>query len=191
MAPLAVAAIPLAMSAPSSSLAATLEAEIAWFDALLDGRVRAYSDTSTEAPPAPPAPPLSGRADAYAAMCRDAGLDDDARLVLILALLPSLRPQALDALLLRNNNTSRLFTEFGGIADKRGFRPTRETALFLLAGPDMGRRLAAMRLFADDAPLVDHHLLARQDDQVAPWLPLDPHADLLARLIATDVRAPV
>jgi hypothetical protein len=63
--------------------------------------------------------------------------------------------------------------------------------LFLLAGLDMGRRLAAMRLFADDAPLVEHRLLARQDDQVTPWLPLDPHADLLARLIATDVKAPV
>lgn len=170
------------MSTPSTILAATLDAEIAWFGAVLDARLKADFGAAADAPPVPSAPSLSGR-DAYAAMCRDAGLDDDARLVLILALLPSLRPQALDPLLVRNENTDRPFTEFGGIADRRGFRPTRETALFLLAGEDMGRRLKAMALFAGDAPLVAHRLLARQDDQVAPWLPLDPHADLLARLI--------
>ena len=171
------------MPAPSS-LAATLDAEIAWFQAMLDVRLKAHLGQTREDAPAPPAPSLSEREDAYAAMCRGAGLDDAARLILILSLLPGFRAQALDPLQIRNRVTDRAFTEFGGIADARGFRPTRETALFLLAGEDMDRRLAAMRLFADDAPLVRHQLLARQDDQFAPWLPLDPHPDLLARLIA-------
>lgn len=175
------------MPAPSYSLASTLDAEIAWFQAKLVARLNAYFETTPVTPP-PPAPPLAGCEDAYAAMCRGAGLDDEARLVLILSLLPSFRVQALDPLLLRNKAIDRAFHEFGGIADVRGFRPTRETALFLLTGQDMDQRLTAMRLFADDAPLVRHQLLARQDDQFAPWLPLDPHPDLLARLIAAAAR---
>lgn len=171
------------MPAPAS-LSATLDAEIAWFSAMLEARLKAYFGQPTEEAPTPSAPPLAGRNDTYAAMCRDAALDEPARLVLILALLPGLRPQALDPLLMRNQNIDRPFTEFGGIIDARGFRPTRETALFLLAGQDIGRRLTAMGLFADDAPLVRHNLLARQDDPVAPWLALDPHPDLLARLVA-------
>jgi len=171
------------MPAPSS-LSATLEAEIAWFSAMLEARLKTYFGQPVEEAPAPSAPPLTERDDAYAAMCRDAGLDEPARLVLILALLPGLQPQALDPLLMRNQNIDRPFTEFGGIIDARGFRPTRETALFLLAGQDIGRRLAAMGLFANDAPLVLHNLLARQDDPVAPWLALDPYPDLLARLVA-------
>ena len=167
-----------------SSLAATLDAEIAWFQAVLDVSLGAHFGQIPEDTPASPAPPLFEREDAYATMCRDAGLDDGARLVLILSLLPSLRTQALDPLQIRNRATDRGFAEFGGITDVRGFRPTRETALFLLAGRHMDRRLVAMRLFADDAPLVRHQLLARQDDPFAPWLPLDPHPDLLARLMA-------
>lgn len=175
------------MPAPSS-LAATLDAEIAWFQAMIDVRLKAHFGQTMEDALAPPALPPFEREDAYAAMCRNAGLDDAARLILILSLLPNLRPQALDPLQIRNKMTDRGFTEFGGIADVRGFRPTRETALFLLAGADMGRRLAAMRLFADDSRLVRHQLLARQDDPFAPWLPLDPHPDLLARLIAGAAR---
>jgi hypothetical protein len=92
--------------------------------------------------------------------------------------------ETLDPLLIRNEKIDRSFTEFGGITDARGFRPTRETALFRLTGEDMSRRIATMRLFADDAPLVSHHLLERHSDPVAPWLSRDPHSDLLAQLVA-------
>jgi hypothetical protein len=166
-----------------STLAATIEAEIAWFQARLAYRFEAQAGTASDAPP--PAPSLADTDDAYAALCREARLDEDARLVLILALTPGLRPQALDPLLTRNAAIDRAFTEFGGVPGVPGFRPTRETALFLLAGQDLARRLAAMGMFASDAPLVRHQLLARQSDEVAPWQPLDPHPELLARLVAS------
>lgn len=170
--------------AAAPGLAATIEAEIRWFEAVLDLRFRAHAGQAEMDAPMPSAPPLSGRDDAYAALCRGAGIGDSERLILILALIPSLRPRALDPLLIRNQATDRCFTEFGGIADDRGFRPTRETALFLLAGEDMGRRLAAMTLFAEKSTLVRHALIAKQPDPLAPWMPLDPHPELLAKLIA-------
>lgn len=173
------------MSARHSSLAATLNAEIAWFDAVLQLRFEAYGGGTPDADPTLPAPPSLPGTDAYTDMCRDTRLDASARLVLILALLPALRPQALDPFQLQSQATARGFSEFGGLVDApaRGFRPTRQTALFLLAGDDLTRRLTAMAIFAEGAPLVRHHLLAAQDDDYAPWLPLDPHSDLLARLI--------
>lgn len=170
--------------AVAPGLATTAEAEIRWFEAVLDLRFRAHAGQAEADAPMPPAPPLAGRDDAYAALCNSAGIDDRERLILILALIPSLRPQALDPLLIRNQAADRRFTEFGGIVDDRGFRPTRETALFLLAGEDMGRRLAAMTLFAEKAALVRHALIAKQPDPHVPWMPLDPHPELLARLVA-------
>ncbi|MBB5711459.1 ATP-binding protein [Sphingomonas xinjiangensis] len=97
------------------------------------------------------------------------------RLVLVLGLLPQLRPEALDMLQIQNEATQRRFTEFGGTArGGLGFLPTRETALFLLAGEAMDHRLEAMRLFASYAPLQAKRILLLPEDQgePGPWTPI-------------------
>lgn len=85
----------------------------------------------------------------------------DERLVLTLALLPHLCPQALDSFFLNNKLLGRPYTEFGGWHGKShsGFLPTCETALFLLAGNDLKRRLQVMRIFDTDHRLVTEHIL--------------------------------
>ena len=85
----------------------------------------------------------------------------DERLVLTLALLPHLCPQALDSFFLNNKLLGRPYTEFGGWHGKShsGFLPTCETALFLLAGNDLTRRLQVMRIFDTDHRLVTEHIL--------------------------------
>ena len=85
----------------------------------------------------------------------------DERLVLTLALLPHLCPQALDSFFLNNKLLGRPYTEFGGWHGKShsGFLPTCETALFLLAGNDHTRRLQVMRIFDTDHRLVTEHIL--------------------------------
>lgn len=102
-----------------------------------------------------------------------------------MAIAPWLRPQALDMLLLRNKNLDRRFSESGGREDREraGFLPTRQTALFVIAGDDLAARLRAMRLLAPDARLLRHKLVAAQGDGLQPWLPLDPHPDFIARLM--------
>ncbi|MGE4561073.1 MAG: ATP-binding protein, partial [Desulfobulbus sp.] len=72
--------------------------------------------------------------------------------VLILALIPHIRPQALDTLFLRNTTLDRGFAEFGGWkgVSHGGFLPTGETATFILAGEDLHKRFAVVRLFEAD-----------------------------------------
>ena len=71
------------------------------------------------------------------------------RLVLLLAIIPHVRPQLLDVLWARNEATERGFTEFGGWhgTTHGGFIPTGETAAFLLAGDELAGRFAVSRLF--------------------------------------------
>lgn len=148
------------MACALSDNAGDLERELEWFAAVLDARLRAYFDRAT--PPRRPLelapPPLDASSSGYAAFVRRHRLAADERLVVLLALIPHLRPQMLDVLWTRNEDTQRGFTEFGGLAGSGhgGFMPTGETAAFLLAGDDLAARFAALRVFEPD------HVLARE-----------------------------
>lgn len=145
---------------PSSpaALGATLARELDWLAAVLDVRLKLYFGldspvTAVEDLPAPellPAP-----ADPYAQAVTRKKLGWAERLVLALALAPHLRPQLLDPLFVRNATYDRAFTEFGGLRGKHhpGFLPTGETALFLLAGDDLARRLPHQARLWSTSPL--------------------------------------
>ncbi len=171
---------------PPAALAATLDRELRWLETLIQQRMRHHfgqGDAASGAPPLPEPPELLGRC-AYGAAVMMNRLSADERLALILALAPWLRPHALDPFFLRNANLDRGFTEFGGAGHglASGFAPTRQTALFLIAGDALDRRLAAIPMFGPDATLVRARLIAAQADELAPWVALDPHPDLIARL---------
>jgi len=124
----------------------TLTQELHWLVAVLDARIKQYfgMESSVAAVEDVAAPSLpAATPDAYAQLIQQHQLGWAERLVLALALAPHLRPQALDSLFARNSTYDRSFTEFGGLKGKHhaGFLPTGETALFLLAGDDLGRRL--------------------------------------------------
>ena len=174
---------------------ALIEAEIEWFARLLDLRFRihageAQGDVLRLCPP----PRLPDLPLPYAEGVRDAALLDAERLILILAILPHLRPQALDPLLIRNQSSERRFTEFGGAesGSHSGFRPTRETALFLIAGESIDHRLEALRLFAPDRPLQARHILELPDEsgEAGPWLPLAVSERWIGRLTTGAASAP-
>jgi DNA polymerase III delta prime subunit len=174
---------------------AVIEAEIGWFARLLDLRFRIHAgEAKGDALRLCPPPALPGAGPAYAEAVRDAALSDAERLILILAILPHLRPQALDSLLIRNQASERRFTEFGGAeaGGRSGFRPTRETALFMLAGEDMDQRLAALRLFEPDRPLQARHILELPDEpgEAGPWLPLVVSERWIGRLTTGAATAP-
>lgn len=106
------------------------------------------------------------------------------RIVLMLALMPHVRPQLLDVFFTRNETYDRRFAEFGGIRREwsGSFLPTVETALFLLAGDDMARRFRYEGLFDPD-----HYLLAHSIIQIEPAEEFAPFGDGQLR-IAADVR---
>ena len=76
----------------------------------------------------------------------------DEWMVLMLALMPHLSPQVLDIFFVHNKNFDRPYTEFGGWKglSHGGFLPTGETAVFLLAGDRVERRLEVVRLFREE-----------------------------------------
>ncbi|SUA90009.1 ATP-binding protein [Pandoraea pulmonicola] len=154
------------------SNAESLSREIAWFGAVLETRLHAYfmhegvpHDIHIHTPP-----DLTHDPSPFARALVDYGLADDfdARVVIMLAMLPHVRPQALDLLFTQNRNTERQFTEFGGWRAQHhtGLLPTGETAAFVLAGDELSRRFEILELFDAD------HIFAR-----TPILRLERRAD--------------
>jgi hypothetical protein len=133
--------------------------DLTWFSQVLQARLSSHFEgrawSLAELPPPDLSPQASG---AYADLVRTHAMSPPERLVLLLALMPHVRPQALDALFVRNKAVDRPFTEFGGWPAKThsGFLPTCETAVFLAAGTDLDARMAMLRLFEHD------HFFARQ-----------------------------
>ena len=148
-----------------------LRQESDWLKEVLDQRLAVLSATAEpdsvvgrllQPPPLPP----SG---AYADLLRRFSLDPAERLVLMLALLPEIMPEALDPFLLHNRSVGRRFTEFGGVFGQshNGFIPTVETALFLLAGEDLAMRLRYRGLFEPDHCFTTEDIIALDHRQPA------------------------
>jgi AAA+ superfamily predicted ATPase len=72
--------------------------------------------------------------------------------ILLLALAPHVRPNFLDTVIKTALPEAGDFPEIGGTRDKenRGFLPTGETALFLLAGDDFAKRFEVQRILTGD-----------------------------------------
>ena len=108
------------------------------------------------------APDLSGDNSVYAEFVKHYKLTADERLILMLVLLPHVQPHLLDVFFSINKAISRGYTEFGGIKSNRhsGFLPTIETALFLIAGNDLGKRFSAYKYFEPDHIFTAHNILS-------------------------------
>ena len=80
---------------------------------------------------------------------------------MILALIPLLKPEALDIFFTRNKNFDREYTEFGGVLNSGGkrFYPSFQTVVFILAGDDIPGRVRAQDFFSSESPLVKNKIL--------------------------------
>ncbi|MGA7215327.1 MAG: ATP-binding protein [Terrimicrobiaceae bacterium] len=140
-----------------------LERELAWFAEVLDARLNLYfgkkSAVGSVFEIAPPV--LGGSNSHYARFVRHYELSFCERIVVLLALIPLIRPQLLDVLWSKNEATERGFTEFGGVhgATHGGFIPTGETAAFILAGDDLATRFELTRVFEGDHFFSRHSIL--------------------------------
>lgn len=131
--------------------ATAVAAELAWLETTIEARLSHFFD-GTDAPFALPKPPVLETTSALGQLVAD--FTPEARLVLALALAPHVNSAALDAFFVKNAALDRPFSQFGGhIAANGAFQPTAETALFLIAGADTAKRIAAMDLFEPDHPL--------------------------------------
>ncbi|MEN8178869.1 MAG: ATP-binding protein [Pseudomonadota bacterium] len=131
-----------------------LDHEIEWFNRVLEARICRYFEQSEDCVDihSITPPDLSNDESEYACMVDEHRMGFDERIVFILALIPHVRPQALDTLFVRNKNLDRGYTEFGGWkgSNHGGFLPTCETAAFILAGKDLVKRFEVIKLFESE-----------------------------------------
>lgn len=128
--------------------------EVSWLSTVIEGRLSHFfegAETDYRWPAAPDHDPQS----ALGGLIRDHKLSEEARLVLVLGIAVHVDSAALDPFCVKNSAIDRGFSQFGGELTASGaFRPSVETALFLIAGSDTVGRIQAMQLFEPDHPLI-------------------------------------
>lgn len=94
-------------------------------------------------------PQLNGSGSVFSEFVAENELDFEERFLLVLALVPHIKPELLDMFLVKNESTQQIYTEFGGKTGKNhaGFIPTGETGMFILAGSDLNKRFSLQRCF--------------------------------------------
>ncbi|WP_108805111.1 ATP-binding protein [Aquimarina sp. Aq107] len=130
----------------NSSNAEVLQAELAWLSLVLRTRLELHFEQETlyESIEELTPPDIKGKEGSYTNFIQEHKLNFAERLLLILALVPHLKPEVLDILLTKNKDYDRRYSEFGGVLleGHLGLIPTAETAMFLLSGDDLQKRLA-------------------------------------------------
>ena len=131
--------------------AADIDREIAWFREILKTRslLNAGKETGVKSVYDILPPQLNDSKSAFADFVNSHQLDFEERFLLALALVPHVKPELLDMFLVKNELTQQIYTEFGGKHGKNhsGFIPTGETAMFILAGNNLGQRFSLQRCF--------------------------------------------
>lgn len=152
--------------------AQVLGQELDWLDRVIDTSIRLYFGQPSEYQDVRAIAPPKLQNDGPYHRFID-GFSFDARLILILALAPVLKPQILDPFLMKNDNFGRGFTEFGGITSGTSFLPTLETAAFILTATNLQRRLALQSDFGQAAFFCGKRILDDHPGQTRFSLPLN------------------
>lgn len=128
------------------------------FEALLEQRLRTHLLQEAGRADAVAAidPPAADDDSPYACFVREQQLDDASQQLLLLAFAPWLRPGFFDRIVQRLQTGAGDYPQFGGIRGKqhRGFLPTGDSALFLLAGDDLAARLRWQKQLSGEHALV-------------------------------------
>ena len=166
-------------------------------EAALEWRLREFFDPGAipgEAVRPPVMPPADGR-DPYSTFVRGQKLDDEGQLLLLLALAPWVKPDFFDVIIHKVLPEAGDYPQLGGIRGRqhRGFLPTGDTALFLLAGADLAERARWQAGLLGDHPLVARGVVLLQDalegePAMSGRLTLD--SEFAERFLTGKVRAP-
>jgi hypothetical protein len=103
--------------------------------------------------------------DPYSVFVRDRALNPASQLLLLLALVPWIKPHFFDHLIQNALPEAGDYPQLGGIRGKqhRGFLPTGDTALFMLAGDNLAARLHWQSQLWGEHPLVQQGILALEE----------------------------
>ena len=141
-----------------------LKLDLDWFLEVLETRMDLYFERETKYKSISDiaAPKLKGEKSFYAEFLVRHELSINERLAFILTLIPYVQPRLLDTLFTRNSTYDKEFTEFGGAksASYKGFIPTGETLIFLLAGDDLSSAFKTQMLFESDQKFSLHDIIS-------------------------------
>lgn len=175
----------------------SLDKEIAWFEAIVNKRIQNYfgqegnqGDENFIDPP-----DLSGDESNYSFLVAHYNMGFFERILLVLTLIPHLKPQVLDVFFSKNSNYNREFTEFGGVKGSihTGFLPTAETAAFILAGSDLKVRFTLQSLLDESSYLRKHQIIqldSKSEQDPAFSRPLRISKELLSFLTTGEIYKP-
>jgi ATPase family protein associated with various cellular activities (AAA) len=186
-----------ARRAQSPSDLQSLKDSLLHLERIMESRLRqafALETAAGEPDVLPALPPATGD-DPYSRFVRDHALDDDSQLLLLLALSPWAEPGLLDRVIQRVLPEAGDYPLVGGVRGRqhRGFLPTGDTALFLLAGTDLEARARWQGLLWGDHPLARKGVVQLQEapegePAMSGRLELDP--EYAERFLTGRVRAP-
>ena len=178
--------------------AASLTKDLQWFSEVLDTRLKLYfNQPCTRLSVYEVEPPVfEERESVYADFIHYYNFSFAERILLLLALIPEIKPELLDPLFQINENTNRGWTEFGGVNGKNhgGFVPTGETFVFMMAGGSLADRFALLGAFDASHVFAKHHILRLESaPEGEPFLSGTLHIsrDILDHLTIGEVHKPV
>lgn len=132
--------------------------ELQWLTEIIVTRLKLYFNQECEITNIKTiTPPFVENSEcAYAYYIKENNLGFEERILNILTWVPILKPQILDCFLVKNTDTGARFAEFGCVDDEKdgSIKPTLATALFILAGGDVQRKIDLAAFFTH------HHLFA-------------------------------
>ncbi|MGD1847025.1 MAG: ATP-binding protein [Salibacteraceae bacterium] len=150
--------------------AEALNWELQWFSQVLEFRLLAHQGKATEVKSIADIPPpdLEEHPSLLGQLVVHYEMNFAERLLLMLALIPEIKPDLLDPLSQVNNQLNRGYTEFGGYQGRvhGGFLPTGETAIFLMAGDQLFHRIELRQLFREDHFFYEHNILRLERDEL-------------------------
>ncbi|TNE54010.1 MAG: ATP-binding protein [Bacteroidetes bacterium] len=142
-----------------------LAKDIQWLESYLEESLTAYfKDENHALLLEANAPPDHQSSDSsYAKWLEEMNWNAGERLILLLAIVQELKPQVLDLLLVKNGALGAEYTEFGRYKDshRNGFVPTFETALFLICGTNMEKKIEWLEFLSESHSLVKEEILER------------------------------
>jgi hypothetical protein len=139
-----------------------IEVSMIWLKARCIHRLRDYFGKAQEPFVTAPPVPLEEDKTPMAEFIRSCPVSADEFTILLLALSPHILPGFMDDLIRELVPSGGDIPEMGGVRGQhhRGMLPTGETALFILAGADINKRIAAMHLFDSGRFLVYHKMIS-------------------------------
>jgi hypothetical protein len=139
-----------------------LEQELAWFQRYVENTIKLYFDEKEAIDHNALKPPtLTAESSTYGNFLLHYDFSLAERIVLLLALVPNIRPQLLDVFNTLSESMHENFSGFGGVKDPNtaAYTPTGETAMFLICGDDLSCRFQHLKMFDAEHVFHDHNIL--------------------------------